>query len=126
MSSHSSFKFGFLALDLGLRCAAAHTLGLGALQVLGRNPARVISLGTGCNSRAVCTENGNLVLGINGLASTGGALGALAALTTALLLGKESRDPGVVDEVHSSGKGTEKDEVEEDAIRGVSVCLEFS
>lgn len=82
--------------------------------MLRRDPARVVALGARGNSRSISAENSSLVLGVNGFAATGGALGALAALAAALLLGKEGGDPGVVDEVDGSGEGAEEDEVEED------------
>lgn len=82
------------------------------------DPARIESLGATGDGGSISAHNGDLVSGINALASTRRLLGALAALSTALLLGEEGRDPGLIDEVEGSGEGTEKDEVEEDAGKG--------
>jgi hypothetical protein len=79
------------------------------------DPARIESLRATGDSGSIGTHNGNLVSGIDSLASTRGLLGTLAALSSTLLLGEEGRDPGLVDEVECSGKGTEKDKVQEDA-----------
>lgn len=85
----------------------------------GGNPALVeaTSLSTGGNSRAVSTDNGDLVSRVDLLALAGGAAGALATLAAALLLGEQSGDPGVVDEVDDAGEGGQEEEVEEDAVR---------
>lgn len=91
----------------------------------GGDPALVESTGlcaTG-DSRAVGANNGNLVGGVDLLGLAGGALGALATLAAALLLGEESGDPGVVDEVDDAAEGGEEEEVEEDAV-GV-ICVSF-
>jgi hypothetical protein len=80
-----------------------------------RNPALVVGLRARGDSRTISTNNGDLVGGVNLLASTGGPLRTLAALATALLLGEEGADPGIVDEVAGAAKGAEDDKVEEDA-----------
>jgi hypothetical protein len=113
---------------LALRPAAAHAPGLRALQVSGGDPALVksTSLCAAGDGRAVGTNDGNLVGGVDLLGLAGGALGALAALAAALLLGEESGDPGVVDEVDDAAEGGEEEEVEEDAGREVVlVCGSF-
>ena len=79
------------------------------------DPALIVGLGTGGDSRAVSADDGNLVGRVDLLGSTGRLLGALAALATALLLGEEGGDPGVVDEVDGSSEGAQEDDVEEDA-----------
>jgi hypothetical protein len=108
-----------LALDLGLWGAAPDALGLRALQVLGRDPARVIGLGTGSgNGGAVGAENGNLLGWVDLLGAAGGLLRALTALAAAPLLRKEGRDPGIVDEVDSAAESAEEHEVEENARTG--------
>jgi hypothetical protein len=93
--------------------------------VSGGDPALVesASLCAAGNGRAVGTNNGNLVGGVNLLSLAGGTLGALAAFAAAALLGEESGDPGVVDEVADAAEGGEQEEVEEDAGKGVAlVC----
>jgi hypothetical protein len=79
-----------------------------------RDPALVVRLRTRGNRRAVGTNNGNLVRGIDLLGATGGPLSALAALAATLLLREESGDPGVVDEVDGSAESAEDDQIEED------------
>ena len=90
--------------------------------MLGGDPALVESTGlcAAGDGRAVGTNNGDLVGGVDLLGLAGGALGALAALAAALLLGEESGDPSVVDEVAGTGKDTAEDEVEEDAAEVIS------
>jgi hypothetical protein len=86
--------------------------------VSGGDPALVesTSLCAAGNSRAVSTDNGDLVGRVDFLALAGGARGTLAALAAATLLGEESGDPGVVDEVADAAEGGEEEEVEEDAV----------
>ena len=113
---------------LALRPAAANTPSLRALQVSGGDPALVesTSLCAAGDGRAIGTNNGNLVGGVDLLGLAGGALGTLAALAAALLLGEESGDPGVVDKVDDAAEGGEEEEVEEDAKRGSAlVCGNF-
>lgn len=80
----------------------------------GRDPALVV-LGAGSDSRTISTNNSNLLSGVDLLGALGGLLSTLTTLATTLLLGEESSDPGVVDEVDGSSEGAEEDEVEEDA-----------
>jgi hypothetical protein len=103
---------------LALGPSAANPPSLGALQVLGRDPALVesTSLGTSSDSRAICANNRDLVGRVDLLGSLRGSLGALAALAAPLLLREQSRDPGVVDEVAGAAEGGEEEEVEEDAV----------
>ena len=91
----------------------------------GGDPALVesTSLRAAGDSRAVGTDNGNLVGGVDLLGLAGGTLGALAAFAAAALLGEESGDPGVVDEVDDAAEGGEEEEVEEDAGREGCVSL---
>jgi hypothetical protein len=88
--------------------------------VVGRDPGLVVGSttgqGTAGDSRAISTNNADLFGRVDLLAATGGALGTLTTLAATLLLGEESGDPGVVDEVDSTGKDTAEDEVEEDAV----------
>lgn len=69
------------------------------------------------DSWAIGTDNAGLVGRVDLLCSLRRALGTLAALATTLLLGEQSGDPGLVDEVAGSGEDTGEDEVEEDAVR---------
>lgn len=93
----------------------------------GGDPALVesTSLCAAGDGRAISTNNGNLVGGVDLLSLAGGALGALAALAAALLLGEESGDPGVVDEVADAAEGGEEEEVEEDAEKEVALVCDF-
>lgn len=113
---------------LALRPAAAHALGRRAIEVAGGDPALVkaTSVGAAGDSRAVGANNRDLLGGVDLLALTGGARGALAALAAAALLGEESGDPGVVDEVADAAEGGEEEEVEEDAVRFVLACAIYS
>lgn len=99
--------------------AATYTSGLRTLQVTSGNPALVeaTSLSTGGNGRAVSADNGDLVSRVDLLALAGGAAGALASLAATLLLGEQSGDPGVVDEVDDAAEGSQEEEVEEDAVK---------
>jgi hypothetical protein len=93
--------------------------------VSGRDPALVecTSLCAAGDSRAVSTDDGDLVGGVDLLALARGTRGALAALAAATLLGEESGDPGVVDEVADTAEGGEEEEVEEDAIEEKLISL---
>lgn len=107
-----------LALDLCLRGstpARADALGLRALQMLHRDPALIVCLGTTSDGRAISTDHSNLLRGVDLLGTEGRLLRAFTALATALLLRKEGRNPGVVDEVDGSAEGTQEYEVQEDA-----------
>jgi hypothetical protein len=79
------------------------------------DPALIVGFSTRGDGRAVGTDNSDLVGGVDLLGATGRLLGALATLATALLLGEEGGDPGVVDKVDGSGKGTKDDKVQENA-----------
>lgn len=83
----------------------------------GRDPALVVLRARG-DSRAVSADNANLLGGVDLLRALGRLLGALTTLAATLLLGEESGDPGVVDEVDSASESAEENEVEEDAGRG--------
>jgi len=103
---------------LALGPSAANPPGFRALQVTGGNPALVesASLGTACDSWAICADNRDLFGGVDLLASAGGSLSALAALAAPLLLREQSSNPGVVDEVAGATERGEEEEVEEDAV----------
>lgn len=103
-----------LGLRLDLRGAATDTLGLRALQVRSRDPALIV-LRAASDSRAISTNNSDLLSGVDLLRSLRGLLGALATLAAALLLGEEGSDPGVVDEVDGTSESAKEDEVKEDA-----------
>ena len=76
----------------------------------------------GSDSWAVSTNNRNLLAWVDRLRAATGTLRTLATLAATLLLWEESGDPGGVDEVASAAERAEEDEVEEDAIAGVSDC----
>jgi hypothetical protein len=111
-------------LDLGLSLggAAANTLGLRALQVGCGDPALVVRLCARSNSGTISTNDGDLVSRVDLLGSEGRLLRALATLAAALLLGEESGDPGVVDEVGNATEHAEDNEVQEDARRDALDC----
>lgn len=89
----------------------------------GRDPALIV-LGARGDSRAISTNDSDLLGGIDLLGALGRLLGALTTLAAALLLGEEGGDPGVVDEVHGSSESTEEDEVEENAVERISPNLQ--
>ncbi|KAH0445785.1 hypothetical protein KCU90_g178, partial [Aureobasidium melanogenum] len=91
------------------------TLGLRTRQVVGRDPGLVVGLSTAGNSRAVSTNNADLVGRIDLLGTTRRTLGTLTTLAATLLLREEGSDPSVVDEVDSTSEDTAEDKVEEDA-----------
>jgi hypothetical protein len=78
------------------------------------DPALVVRLRTGGNSRAISTHDSDLVRGVDVLGPPGGLLGTLTALATTLLLGEEGADPGVVDKVAGTTESAEDDKVKED------------
>jgi hypothetical protein len=80
------------------------------------DPALVIGLSSGCDSRVVSTNNTSLVGWVGFLATAGRCLSTLATFTTTALLREEGGDPGVVDEVDGSTEGSEKDGIEEDTV----------
>jgi hypothetical protein len=106
---------GELDLGLGLGSAATNALGLRALQVGCGDPALVVCLCARSNSGTVSTNDGDLVSRVDLLGSQRRLLRALATLAATLLLGEESSDPGVVDEVGNAAEYAENDEVQEDA-----------
>ena len=113
-----------LSPGLGLGGAAADALGLRALQVRSRDPALIV-LRAGGDSRAISANNSDLLGGIDLLRALGGLLSTLATLATALLLGEEGSDPGVVDEETGTSEGTKEDEVEEKTRQDISFRLIF-
>jgi hypothetical protein len=74
-----------------------------------RDPTLVIGLCARGDSRAISTDNSDLIGGVDLLGLARGPLRALAALATTLLLGEEGGDPGVVDEVACATERTEND-----------------
>lgn len=65
-ANSDSVSFSILGPDsLDFGSSTPYALGLGALQMLGRNPALVIGLGTRGNSGSISTDNGKLVGGID-------------------------------------------------------------
>jgi len=102
-----------LSLGLDLGRTATHALGFRALKVRGRDPALVVCLGARGDSRAVGTNDSNLVGRIDSLGSARRLLGTLTTLAAPLLLGEEGADPGVVDKVDSSAESAKDDKVEE-------------
>lgn len=71
-----------------------------------RDPALIICLGAARDGWSITTDNADLLSRLDLLGTSAGALGALATLATTALLGEESGDPGAVDEVAGTGKGT--------------------
>lgn len=102
------------SLGLGLWRTTADALGLGPLQMGGRNPAFIICLSSRSNRRPIRTDHSNLISRINLLRSTRRSLRTLATFAATLLLGKEGGDPGVVDEVDGATEGTEENKVQKD------------
>ena len=100
-----------LGPDLSLWGSAPDALRLRTLQMLRRDPALVIGLSSGCDSRVISTSNTSLVGWVDFLATAGRCFGALTTFTTTALLWEESGDPGVVDEVDGSTEGCEKDAI---------------
>jgi hypothetical protein len=87
--------------------------------VSGGDPALVesTSLCAASDGRAVGTNDGNLVSGVDLLALAGGTASTLAAFAAAALLGEQGSDPGVIDEVADAAESGEEEKVEEDAVR---------
>lgn len=76
----------------------------------------------GGDSWSISTNYTQLLIGWNGLLGTSQrATCALASLASALSLGEESLDPGLVDEVERTGSSGGKHKVEEDARGPVSI-----
>ena len=96
-------------------CRTLYPLRFGPLQMSRRDPTFVVRLGATRHSRAIRTNDTDLVGRIDLLGAAGGFLGALAAFAAATLLGEEGGDPGAVDEITGAGEGGEEEEVEEDS-----------
>jgi hypothetical protein len=90
--------------------------------VVGRDPGLIVGLSTAGNSRAVSTDNADLVGRVDLLGTTRRALGTFTTLAATLLLGEEGSDPSVVDEVDGTSEDTAEDKVEEDAASPISLC----
>lgn len=90
-----------------------------AVDVVVWDPALIVRLLRqilGGNSRSVSANDAQLLIGWHGLLGTSQrAARALASLASALGLGEESLDPGLVHEVERSGGSGGKHKVEEDA-----------
>lgn len=88
--------------------------------MVGWNPTLIVSHGAAGNSWPVSTLYRDLFRRVDLLRTLGACLCAHAVLarnTAALgLLGEESGDPCVVDEVGGTGKGSGQDQIQEDAI----------
>lgn len=82
----------------------------------GGDPGLVVCGGAGSDGWAIGADNGYLLSRSDLLDASGSTLGTLATETTALLLWEEGGDPGAVDEVAGTAKGSSEEEVEEDAI----------
>jgi hypothetical protein len=96
-------------LVLGLRGAGLDASSDGAVDVALGDPALVVVLSrSGGDTRLVGAGDG---LGLDLLGLLGGAGSALG-------LGEEGLDPGLVDKVQGTSEGTSEEEVEEDAERG--------
>lgn len=109
----SQLKRGSRLLDELLALAAGTRLdasGSGAVDVVVGDPSLIVVLarGSGDASRFGARE---------GIGDVDGGLLALLGGGT-LGLGEESLNPGLVDEVESTGEGSSEEEVEEDAGRG--------
>lgn len=78
------------------------------------NPGLVV-LRSGRDSRAISTDNSDLLSRVDLLDASGRLLSTLAALATTLLLGEEGGNPGIVDEVNGSTERSKEDQVQEDA-----------
>jgi hypothetical protein len=95
-----------------------------------RDPAliiRLLGLSTSSNSRSIRTNDRDLVLRSHSLlGATGRTLGALATLSAALGLWEQGFDPGLVDEVESSGEGGEEEEVQEDAANELALQFQLA
>lgn len=102
---------------LSLGSAAADALGLGTLEMRGGDPALIVCLRSRGDSRAISTDDGNLVSRVDLLGLTRGPLRTLTTFATAALLREEGGDPGVVDEVDGPAKSAEEDEVQKDNLR---------
>lgn len=80
------------------------------------NPALVVGLRAGRDSRSVRPNHGYLIRRIDFLRATRGSFRPFPALSTTTLLWEQSTDPGVVDEIACAGESCEEEEVEEDAV----------
>jgi hypothetical protein len=81
-----------------------------------RDPALIVSLRAGSDSRAISTNDSDLIGRVDLLGTLGRPLRALSTLAATLLLGEEGGDPGVVDKVRNSTEHAQDDEIQEDAI----------
>ena len=80
-----------------------------------RNPALIISLGTGGNRRAIRTQDRDLIARVDLLAPLSRALRTITTLASTSLLREKRRDPGIIDEVDGGAEERGKEKVEEDA-----------
>lgn len=87
------------------------------------DPTLIVSFCTRCHGRPISTNDGDLVSRVNFGRSARRLLGSLSTLSTALLLGKESRDPGAVDKVAGAPKCSKEKEVKEDAMKYISLVV---
>lgn len=85
--------------------------------MVGRDPGLIVGLSTAGDSRAVSTDNADLIGRVDLLGTTRRALGTLTALAATLLLREEGSDPSVVDKVDGTSEDAAENKVEEDAAR---------
>ena len=107
------YSLGALCLALSLATGLAL---LWLIDMVGRDPALIVSLGTRSHSRSIGTQDRDLVIGINVLRRAARLLGSLTALAAALLLREQCRDPRAIDEVDGTHEAGEEEEIQEDAV----------
>jgi hypothetical protein len=88
------------------------------------DPALVVRLCPAGDGGSIGTHNGNLLSRVDLLGAARRLLRTLAALAAATLLGEKGGDPGVVDKVDGATKGSQEDDIEEDARKGKLVVAQ--
>jgi hypothetical protein len=88
-----------------------------------RDPALIVSLRAGRHGRTVSAHHRDLLFRVHSLLSSGGPLGSLTTLATALLLREELLDPDVVDCEDGAAEDASENKVEENARIALSVIL---
>ncbi len=114
---------GFLLrlLALALRSSATlDSLSLGPIDMMRGDPALVICRGFRSHRWSISSDYGDLISWINLLRLARGFLGASAAFASTTLLGKQSTNPGAVDEITCASEGSAEEEIKEDAIVRIS------
>ena len=102
-----SASFSLLTPALG-SATALHPLSGRPIDMMRRDPTLIVSLRTRCHGWSISANDRNLISWVYFLASQR-PLGPLASFTSAALLGKESGDPGAVNEVACPPKGKTKE-----------------